>query len=70
MGRLWQTLILRHWQPVLAYLPVETVIRDHQDGYYRALADADQAGEATPFIEFMLQMLHEAFVEATASDSQ
>lgn len=69
MGRLWQTLILRHWQPVLAYLPVETVIRDHQDGYYRALADADQAGEATPFIEFMLQMLHEAFVEATASDS-
>ena len=27
MGRLWQTLILARWQPMLAWLPVETVIR-------------------------------------------
>ena len=26
MGRLWQTLILSQWQPMLAYLPVESVI--------------------------------------------
>ena len=37
MGRLWQTLILRHWKLLLAYLPVETVIRERQGDYYRAL---------------------------------
>lgn len=30
MGRLWQTLILSRWQPVMAYLPVETVIKRRQ----------------------------------------
>lgn len=29
-GRLWQALILSRWQPVLAWLPVETVIRHRQ----------------------------------------
>ncbi len=28
MGRLWQTLILSQWRAVLAYLPVESVIRE------------------------------------------
>ncbi len=30
MGRLWQTLILSRWKPLLAFLPVETVIREQQ----------------------------------------
>lgn len=64
MGRLWQTLILSRWRPVLAYLPVETVIRDQQDAYYAALALADQQAEATPFVEFMLQALRAALDEA------
>lgn len=64
MGRLWQTLILSRWRPVLAYLPVETVIRDQQDAYYAALALADQQAEATPFVEFMLQALRVALDEA------
>jgi cell filamentation protein, protein adenylyltransferase len=68
MGRLWQTLILRHWKPLLAYLPVETVIRERQDDYYRALAEADELAEATPFVEFMLQALHDAIGEAVAAD--
>lgn len=40
MGRLWQTLILSRWRPVLAWLPVESVIRDRQDDYYTALSAA------------------------------
>ena len=60
MGRLWQTLILSQWRPVLAYLPVETVIRDQQDAYYGALSAADQLAEATPFVEFMLGALKQA----------
>ncbi|MCE8002357.1 Fic family protein [Billgrantia ethanolica] len=69
MGRLWQTLILRRWRPLLGYLPVETVIRDRQQEYYDTLAEADQAGEATPFIEFMLTALRDAFTEAIESEA-
>lgn len=68
MGRLWQTLILSQWRPVLAYLPVETVIREQQDAYYGALLAADQASEATPFVEFMLQALQQALTESAQSD--
>ena len=63
MGRLWQTLILSQWQPVLAYLPVESVIRVRQTAYYQALADADSLADSTPFIEFMLQALLDAMTE-------
>ena len=65
MGRLWQTLILQKWNPLLAYLPVETVIRERQNAYYQALAKSDHEGDATFFIEFMLRALarisHEHF---------
>lgn len=54
MGRLWQTLYLSQWQPVFAYLPVETVIKDQQNEYYRALSSSDQASDSTAFIFFML----------------
>ena len=67
MGRLWQTLIISGWRPVLAYLPVETVIRDQQEAYYAALAAADTQSETTVFIEFMLAALHQALQEAVAS---
>ena len=69
MGRLWQTLILSQWQPVLAYLPVESVIRVRQADYYQALADADNLAHSTPFIEFMLQALHDAMTEVSLKTS-
>ncbi|MBS7560406.1 MULTISPECIES: Fic family protein [Pseudomonas] len=68
MGRLWQTLILSLWRPVLAWLPVETVIREQQQAYYAALSAADQRSEATPFVEFMLQALHQALLDGGQSD--
>jgi len=60
LGRLWQTLILSQWRPAMAYLPVESVIREQQEAYYRALGEADRASDCTVFIEFMLQALSEA----------
>ena len=69
MGRLWQTLILSKWEPILAYLPVETVIRMRQTAYYEALAEADRIASATPFIEFMLQALHDAMTEVLIKTS-
>ncbi len=68
MGRLWQTLILRNWKPLLAYLPVETVICDRQEDYYQVLAVAYSQADATPFIEFMLGSLRVAVREAVSTD--
>lgn len=68
MGRLWQTLILSQWKPVLAYLPVETVIRDRQAEYYGALAAADKEGHSTVFIEFLLNALLQALREVVRTD--
>lgn len=68
MGRLWQTLVLRSWKPLFAYLPVETVIKERQKGYYQALGEADMQADAAPFIEFMLKALRDALREAVVGD--
>jgi len=70
MGRLWQTLIISQWQPMLAYLPVETVIKMRQAAYYEALAAADKVGDSTSFIEFMLQALLDAMTEVLTKTSE
>ena len=64
MGRLWQTLVLSRWNPLFAFLPVETVIRDQQAAYYKVLASCDKAGNSTAFIEFLLSALLTALREA------
>lgn len=63
MGRLWQSLILSKWQPILAFLPVETVIHKKQSEYYQALSACDKAASSTIFIEFMLDALRIAMSE-------
>ncbi len=57
MGRLWQTLILSRWKPMFQFLPLESIIRDHQKAYYEALAQADSDANATAFITFMLDAI-------------
>ncbi len=57
MGRLWQTVILKEWKEVFAWLPVETLIKENQEGYYNALAASDNAANSTNFIEFMLTVI-------------
>jgi Fic family protein len=68
MGRLWQTLILSRWNPLFAFLPVETVIRDRQADYYRVLGACDKAGNSTAFIEFLLAALLTALREVSSTD--
>lgn len=63
MGRLWQTLILSEWRPELAWLPVETLIHNQQQEYYRVLGECDRASDCTPFIAFMLEKLVGALAE-------
>ncbi len=70
MGRLWQTLILSTWKPVFAYLPLESVIKEEQEGYYQALRQADGSASSTEFIEFMLAAILRTCQEAAqAGDS-
>ncbi len=60
MGRLWQTLILKEYSPVFEFLPIETLIKEHQQEYYNALGEADKQGKSTVFIEYMLKIINEA----------
>lgn len=60
MGRLWQTLLLMQQYPVFEYLPVESIIKQKQVEYYKALSESDKKGNSTPFIEFMLGIILEA----------
>ena len=64
MGRLWQTLILSRWNELFAWLPVETLVKERQDEYYSILAASDERGDSTQFVEFMLQIISEALLDA------
>jgi Fic family protein len=59
MGRLWQTLILSQWQPLLSQLPVESMVHAHQSEYYQAINTSTQQSDSAPFIEFMLSVILE-----------
>lgn len=69
MGRLWQTRILMNVNPIFEYVPIEKLIRDHQQEYYDALASSDNTGKSTVFIEFMLSIISEALRD-TISESR
>ncbi|MDR1282779.1 MAG: Fic family protein, partial [Opitutaceae bacterium] len=58
MGRLWQTLILSTWNPLFAWMPVETIIHNNQARYYKALQDSHANGiDCRPFIDLMLDVI-------------
>lgn len=63
IGRLWQTVMLYHWNPLFLYLPVESLIQRNQSSYYDVLAACDQSGESTLFIEFMLAIINQTICE-------
>lgn len=64
MGRLWQSLILTHWSPLFAHIPVESHIYARQSEYYQAIRNSSAQGESTPFIVFMLEVILEAVQDA------
>lgn len=64
IGRLWHTLLLTQWKPMFAWLPVESMIHDRQDEYYRAINRSNNEAASTVFLEFMLSAIKEALLEA------
>ena len=69
LGRLWQTLILSRWKPLFAHVPVESVVRSRQSGYYEAIERSSEAGASTPFVRFMLQAVLDALEEGTPQET-
>ncbi|MDE6738102.1 MAG: Fic family protein [Lachnospiraceae bacterium] len=68
-GRLWQSLILQKWKEVFAWIPVETLVYENQDEYYKILQQADKVGDSTKFVEFMLGMIRNALKEIIETNS-
>ena len=59
MGRLWQTLILAHWTPLLAVAPIESMVYTRQQEYYQAIGQSTAISDSAPFVEFMLEAIRE-----------
>jgi len=58
IGRLWQTLILAKWNPLFAWMPVETLVHHNQALYYKSLQESHAGtGDCRPFIGFMLDAI-------------
>lgn len=69
MGRLWQTLILSRWHPLFLSLPLESVIKEHQQQYYQALEAADQQANSTPFVHFMLSVIAQTLAQSAPANA-
>ena len=63
MGRYWQTMLLSRWKGIFAWLPVETIVKQHQQDYYDAIAQSDSQGNSTIFIIFMLRCILQTIKE-------
>jgi len=66
MGRFWHSLLLSQYHPVFEFIPVESLIKEHQKMYYDALELSDNSGNSTAFVEFSLSMIHEALEDFVA----
>jgi len=62
IGRLWQSVILNSFNPIFLLIPTESIVREHQEEYYKAIEDSTEQGESTPFIEFMLEMIWQSIL--------
>lgn len=68
-GRLWHTLILQNWKEFFAWLPVETMIHENQEAYYKAINESNNAGESTIFVAFMLNIICDMLKEIVATQN-
>ena len=70
MGRLWQTVILKEWKSIFAWLPIETLIKENQAEYYKALNSSDTNAESTDFIAFMLDVILKTIREIIGTEKK
>lgn len=68
IGRLWHTLILAKWKDFFLWIPIETIIHERQEEYYRALNAANSTGESTVFVKFMLEVIYDLLTELAKNE--
>jgi Fic family protein len=69
MGRYWQTRLLMNVNPIFEFVPIEKVIRDNQEEYYKVLEISDSSGTSTAFIEFMLNVINKSLRDTIAEST-
>ena len=69
MGRYWQTRLLMSVNPIFEFVPIEKLIKDNQEGYYKVLEASDSSGSSTTFIEFMLDVINRSLRETIAEST-
>ncbi len=60
IGRLWQTALLSTYKPLFMWLPIESLIKDKQEEYYKAIIQSTNQGTSNPFILYMLHIINES----------
>ena len=69
IGRFWQTLLLYHYHPAFEFIPIESLIREHQQEYYAALEASDRSGDSTAFVHFSLDIILKSLEDFVSSFS-
>lgn len=54
---------MQKWKEIFAWIPVETLVYENQDEYYKVLQRADKAEDSTEFVVFILEMIRNALKE-------
>ena len=70
LGRLWQTVILKDWKKIFAWIPVESLIKENQAKYYRILKVCDAVADSTAFVEFLLLLILKAVEEIIRNEKR
>ena len=69
IGRFWQTLLLYHYHPAFEFIPIESLIREHQQEYYASLEASDRSGDSTAFVHFSLGIILQSLEDFVSSFS-
>lgn len=70
VARLWQNAILRKWNPLFEYIPIESQIRKYQAEYYGTISRCHKKGNSDEFIVFMLKVIDETLDDILLSVSR
>ena len=70
LGRFWQTALLSSIYPIFKWLPIENIIKSHQEDYYESISESTKTGTINPFILYMLNIIKETLNELTINISK
>lgn len=70
MARFWVTLMLKDYNSIFEYIPIEEEIYLNQDFYYNSISKCHINGNANEFIDFMLKIIYQSIIKTTQKTTQ